>query len=172
VKGAIVNEPPEAGRAAPGEAPRILMFEDSAETMGGLRDYLVRRQGWAVDLTADESVLERLATERYDLILLDVMIHSRDANAPDAEQQNVSYAGVPWRTTGLHLLRRLREGAYAGEGGTSKDVPVIIVSAALSSSVRSEVERIGDVYGVFEKPFVLADLMEAMRKALKPRLAA
>lgn len=158
-------------REAEHSAPHILMFEDSEETMGGLRDYLVRRYRWRVDLTADASVLQRLAIERYDLILLDVMIHTHDSRAAEPEQQNVSFEGVPWRMTGLQFLQRLRRGDYSQETGTRPDVPVIIVSAALSSSVKGELEHDHDIHGVFEKPFVLAELVQAMLRALAARLA-
>jgi CheY-like chemotaxis protein len=152
--------------------PHILMFEDSEETMGGLRDYLVRRLHWRVELTADAAVLQRLGVERYDLILLDVMIHSHAPKTSGSEQQNVSFEGVPWRMTGLQFLQRLRRGDYAVAGGTRPDVPVIIVSAALGSSVKSEVEQDRNVFGVFEKPFVLSALLHAMQGALAAGPAA
>ena len=158
-------------REAEQSAPHVLMFEDSEETMGGLRDYLVRRLHWRVELTADAAVLQRLRTERYDLILLDVMIHTHDPKAAGPEQQNVSFLGVPWRMTGLHFLHCLRLGDYSSEAGTLRNVPVIIVSAALGSSVKSELEQDHDIRGVFEKPFVLSELLQAMQGALAARPA-
>jgi CheY-like chemotaxis protein len=157
--------------------PRILMFEDSETTMGGLRDYLKARYHWRVDLTADESILRRLAEVRYDLILLDVMIHTQDPAAGERQdptapqQQNVHFEGVSWRLTGLRFLQSLRRGEYDQGAGTPPDVPVIIVSAALTSSVKSELEQDRNVYGVFEKPFVLSELVKAIQAALEAKRA-
>jgi CheY-like chemotaxis protein len=160
-------------------APRILMFEDSETTMGGLRDYLQKRYHWSVDLTADQSILQRLGEVRYDLILLDVMIHTQDPataaagpREPDARQpQNVHFEGVSWRMTGLRFLQCLRRGEYDSGAGTPPDAPVIIVSAALTSSVKSELEQDRNVYGVFEKPFVLSELVKAIQAALEAKRA-
>lgn len=157
--------------------PRILMFEDSETTMGSLRNYLRTRYHWNVDLTADQSILQRLREVRYDLILLDVMIHAHDPAAAASErlepgapqQQNVQFEGVSWRLTGLRFLESLRRGEYANDGGTPPDAPVIIVSAALTSSVRSELEQDRNVYGVFEKPFVLSELVKAIQAALEAK---
>jgi two-component system response regulator RegX3 len=60
------------------QKPRILIVEDEAAIRDGLVDVLVYH-GYRVDAVADgKEGLEKALTGRYDLLLLDVMLPSRD----------------------------------------------------------------------------------------------
>ena len=148
--------------------PHILLFDDDDSAVRGLQEHLTNRLGWHVDLAADEGLLERLAFERYDLLLVDSMIHTQgDVNGQVV--RNVEYPGVIWRKTGLEFLRRLRRGDYGGPEGTPPDVPVIILSAIMGPSIESELGAGVAVQEMFEKPFRLEELVSAMCRLLKER---
>ena len=149
-------------------SPHILLFDDDDSAVRGLQEHLTNRLGWRVDLAADEGLLERLAFERYDLLLVDSMIHTQgDVNGQVV--RNVEYPGVIWRKTGLEFLRRLRRGDYGGVEGTPSDVPVIILSAIMGPSIESELGAGVAVQEMFEKPFRLEELVSAMCRLLKER---
>jgi CheY-like chemotaxis protein len=149
-------------------SPNILLFDDDDSALRGLQEHLTNRLGWRVDLAADEGLLERLAFECYDLVLVDSMIHTQgDANGRLV--RNVEYPGVTWRKTGLEFLRRLRRGDYRGASGTPSDVPVIILSAIMGLSIESELGVGVEVQEMFEKPFRLEELVSAMCRLLKEK---
>lgn len=148
---------------------KVLLLEDDFEAMGGLKEYIEEELGWQVELTAASDLLERLGRERFDLIIVDLMIHPSGVDADENEVQNVHFAGTPWLKTGLEFLRRLRKGAFSGEAGqgTPPDVPVIVLSAVADYSVRSELEKGIAVDDYMEKPFKLEEMVERMRKSLE-----
>jgi CheY-like chemotaxis protein len=150
------------------DSPRILLFDDDDSAVRGLQEHLTNRLGWHVDLAADEGLLARLASDRYDLLLVDSMIHTQgDVNGQVV--RNVQYPAVIWRKTGLEFLRRLRRGDYGGPGGTSPDAPVIILSAIMGPSIESELGVGVAVQEMFEKPFRLDELVRAMCRLLKEK---
>jgi DNA-binding response OmpR family regulator len=153
---------------APNQPPRILMFEDDDESMRGLQEYLVKQLGWQVDLAADIGLLERLARERYDLLLVDIMVHTQ-SKEEGGLVKNVEFPGLLWRKTGLEFLTRLRHGEYSGPDGTPSDVPVLILSAMAYSSIRNELGKDVHVQGLFEKPFILDELVTRMYELLQEK---
>jgi CheY-like chemotaxis protein len=143
---------------------RVLIFDDDYESMRTLKEYIESEGDWAIELSAERSLLARLACERFDLIVLDLMIHRTSLDDQERAVQNVHFEGVNWRETGLEFLRRLRAGAFRGpdDRGTPPDVPVIILSAVADESIRESLSG-GDATVVYaEKPFrldVVIDLM-------------
>jgi CheY-like chemotaxis protein len=154
-----------------GERKRILLFEDDYDSMGYFKSYLELVMGWYVELTADTGLLERLGQERFDLILIDLMIHHASRNADGRVVQNVHFENVNWKKTGLEFLRRLRNGEFSKEdsSGTSPDVPVIILSAVADDSVSKELEENVRFNGYVEKPFSLEDLQEKIVELLQEK---
>jgi CheY-like chemotaxis protein len=148
---------------------RILLFEEDFESMRGLKEHIEEETGWHVDLTAEAGLLERLSRERFDLIVVDLMIHPTSLDADGKEVQNVHFDGVHWLKTGLEFLRRLRKGEFSKEAGvgTSPDVPVIVLSAVADYSVEKELRKEISVDGYMVKPFRLQELVERMRRALE-----
>jgi CheY-like chemotaxis protein len=147
---------------------KILLFEDDFESMRYLKEHIEEELGWRVELTAEGSLLERLGHERFDLIVVDLMIHPTRLDADGREVQNVRFEDISWLRTGLEFLRRLRQGEFSQEMGlgTPPDVPVIILSAVADYSVEEEKGRI-QVQGYVEKPFRLDDIIGRMRALLE-----
>jgi len=148
---------------------RILLFEEDFESMYDLKEHLEEDIGWDVELTADRSLLERLRHERFDLIVVDLMIRPTSLDAEGREVQNVHFDGVNWHKTGLEFLRRLRKGEFSQKPdlGTPPDVPAIILSAVAGYSVTDELGEDVRFNGYLEKPFRLDELIEKIRELLQ-----
>lgn len=152
-----------------GKRKRILVFDDDFESMRDFKEYIEEEPEWDVELTANRSLLERLSHERFDLIIVDLMIRPASLDADGEEVQNVHFDGVNWQRTGLEFLRRLREGEFSEEVGlgTSPDVPAIILSAVASYSVTDELGENVRLNGYLEKPFRLEELVEKIHGLLQ-----
>jgi CheY-like chemotaxis protein len=148
---------------------RILLFEDDFESMRDLKEHLEEEMEWDVELTAEVDLLERLNRERFDLILVDLMIRPTSLDADGKEVQNVHFDGVNWHKTGLEFLRRLRRGEFSEKLGlgTSPDVPAIILSAVAGYSVTDELGEDVHLNGYLEKPFRLEEIVEKMCELLQ-----
>jgi len=146
----------------------VLVFEDDFDSMGALKEYTEAEFGWHVELSAERGLLERLAHERYDLIMVDLMIHSTSFDANGNEVQNVHFEGINWRETGLEFLRRLRRGEFSQEAGvgTQPDVPVMILSAIADETVGQEIDRDFSIQAYVEKPYRLEEIVSLMRELL------
>lgn len=144
---------------------RILIVEDDPERMGGLMEYLID-EGYEVELTADRALTERLCRERFDLLLVDVMI---SATAQDGVTPNLHFDGVQWTRTGLEFLKRLRQNQYSGPGseGTPGHVPVILLSAVADDSAEEDEEIVEMASKYVEKPFRLSSLSEIISDLLE-----
>jgi CheY-like chemotaxis protein len=148
---------------------RVLIFEDDFESMGALKEHVEAEFGWHVELSAERSLLDRLAHERFDLVMLDLMIHSTSFDAYGNEVQNVHFEGTNWRETGLEFLRRLRRGELSQEAGvgTQPDVPVMILSAIANETVQKEIDRDFCIQAYVEKPFRLEEIVNLMSELLQ-----
>ena len=153
----------------PGEHKTVLFFEDDYESLQDLKEYLEQYRGWQVELSAQADILDRLAHERFDLILVDLMIPPESLDASGQTVQNVHFEGVSWLKTGLEFLRRLRCGAFSGETGhgTPPDVPVIVLSAVANYSVESALPNQLAVADYVEKPFLVEDLLGRIDKLVQ-----
>lgn len=141
----------------------ILFFDDDYASMEPLKEAL-EEHGYAVLLTAAEAVLARLATERFDLVIVDVMIHPISPGRDEkAVVTNVQYQDVNWQQTGLEFLHRLRRGDYEGSDGqgTPRNVPAIILSATADPDEPHEAQAI------FEKPFDLDEVITKLDALLQ-----
>ena len=141
---------------------KILMFEDDYERMKPVKEYLEEKYGCAIVLTAEKNILERLKTESFDLLLVDRMIHTQGLDENGEEVENVHFSGINWRETGIEFLKRLRAGEFYLPGGTSPDVPAMVVSAVADTPTEKEI----GVSIYFEKPFRLEDLSNQVAKLL------
>jgi CheY-like chemotaxis protein len=158
----------------PTKLRRLLLFEDDYESMQDLKEYIEEEIHWEVVLSAQTTVLERLRHERFDVVVVDLMIHPTSFDAEGRQVENVHFVGVPWVKTGLEFLRRLRRGEFAGEAGagpsfagTAPDVPVLILSAVAGYSVTEELGKEIRVNAYVEKPFRLHDLVMRIRTLVK-----
>lgn len=142
---------------------RILLFDDDYVSLEPLKEAL-EDCGYTVVLGAGECLLEQLASERFDLICVDFMIHPQSpAREGEGVVANVHYPGVGWQETGLEFLRRLRRGEYAGadKRGTPPTVPAIILSATADPDAQY------DAQAIFEKPFDLIEVVETLDSLLQ-----
>ena len=148
---------------------KILIFDEDFESMRDLKEHLEEELGYAVTLTAEASLPERLRQERFDLVLVDIMIHPKSPDAEGQEVVNIHYDDIPWIKTGLEFLRRLREGEFTGDAGTgtSPDVPVIVLSAVASDSITAELKnhRLAQIY--MKKPYRFTEILSSINSLLK-----
>jgi len=129
---------PEGASASPGvKRERILVADDNAD----MREYIEHLLGssWDVFAVADgEQALHSLYTERFDLLLTDVMMPRMD---------------------GFQLLKVVRSDE------TLRDMPVIMISARAGEEARIEGREAGaDDYLV--KPFSARELVAQVRAQL------
>ena len=152
-----------------GKQIKILLFEDDYESMRHLKEHIEEEFGWQVALTAESTLLEHLGHERFDLLIVDLMIHPRSLDAYGQEVQNVRFDGIPWLRTGLEFLRRLRAGEFSREAGvgTLPQVPVIVLSAVADYSVENALEEEVRIEDYIEKPFRLEEMVEHIRRLLQ-----
>jgi CheY-like chemotaxis protein len=149
------------------EEKKILFLEDDGDSMLPLKDYL-ESKGWSVELTANAGILDRLARECFDLMLVDLMIYPEGPEENGGSKPNVQYAGVPWEKTGLEFIKRLRSGEYKGKGGgTPPNVPVIVLSAVANETAEEELENMELASRYIEKPFKLSVLKNAIEELLR-----
>src|SRR5258706_1393613 len=125
---------------------RILMIDDDARLAAMVRDYL-QGAGLQVEIAADgNSGLARLREQRFDLLLLDLML-------PDAD--------------GLDLCRRIR----AQSGRSGGDVPILMLTAKgdpLDRVVGLELGADDYVAKPFEPRELLARIRAIGRRARGP----
>ena len=151
------------------DTKRILMFEENYDSLKSLKEHLEERFGWQVELTAEESIRERLAETHFDLILVDLMIAPVSLNDKGKEVKNVHFDGVNWQETGREFLRRLRRGEFVREEGTGTpaEVPVIAFSAVASDTVKKELSGELKVSDYLSKPFRLEEIVARIREVMK-----
>ena len=139
---------------------KILLLDDDYESMYKFKTHLEEEMNWDVELSAEEELLERLGRERFDLIVLDLMIRPRSIDMYGEESQNIHYENVKWDRTGLEFLHRIRKGEYNGEKsqGTPSNVPIIVLSAVVDSAADSEWGKTLQNERYLEKPFNMSDL--------------
>jgi CheY-like chemotaxis protein len=145
---------------------RILLFEDEAESMQYLKEYLEEDFGWSVEMTAEVGVLDRLKKEKFDLIVVDLMIHPEMDTSPGESIRNVHYDGVNYKGTGLEFIRHLRAGEYSSQEGTDKDVPVVVISAFSDSVPEFKDDHPLSKISFFYKPFLLHELVAELKKLI------
>jgi CheY-like chemotaxis protein len=115
---------------------RVLVLDDDT-SLQKLVSTLLRRQGHRVDVVSSGSqALEKIATNRYDALLLDVMTPTDG---------------------GFTVIRHLRE----SDPPLLKRV--VLLTASPDSLLRS-VEN--DIFGIVHKPFEAENLLETVARAI------
>ena len=153
----------------PNEPKRLLFFEDDYDNLRHLREYLETDLGWQVEVTAEAGILERLATEAFDLILIDIMVRPESLDAQGNKVHNVHFPDISWLRTGLEFLERLRRGEFVAVPGqgTAPDVPVIVLSAVAHYSVEDFLPPSTETSDYVEKPFRVSDLVARIERLMQ-----
>jgi CheY-like chemotaxis protein len=147
---------------------KLLLLDDDYESMEGLQLYMQNELGLRVEFSADANLLKRLDQEKFDLIIVDLMIHPHSPNAQNEQVQNIHYDGVRWDRTGLEFIRRFRAGEYTRTGkGTSTSVPIIVLSAVADSTMNREWGKTIQSEHHLEKPFRLSELSNLICRLLQ-----
>lgn len=146
---------------------QILLFDDDYESMEPLKVFLEEVNGYQVDLTARADITQRLASEQFDLLCIDLMIHPVSLDAQLQEVTNLHFTGINWQKTGLALLERLRQGDFShNPGGTRATVPVIVLSAVADRSTEDLTVTDDPFTEYWEKPFDLEAILGAIERLL------
>ena len=142
---------------------RILLMEDDYASMCDTKEFL-EELGHEVELTASATILNRLAREKFDLIIVDIMIQPKSINGKE-QIDNVHYDNVNWSLTGTEFAMRLRRGDYTSDSpeATPPDVPVIILSAVAGPPVPNTLPNLFRM----EKPFRLSQLAEKIKEIVR-----
>ena len=101
-----------------------------------------------------EEAYEKLFNEKYDCLILDIMLPHKGQNIP---------INTPSYRTGIHLLEMVKKGSFKRNQG----IRVIIVSAIVDLV---DVEKIKSEYSIdhyLEKPFKPPLLLEVVRRVLE-----
>lgn len=154
----------------PARRKKLLLLDDDYESMESLQSYLQTELGFDVEASADSNLLKRLDQEKFELLIVDLMIHPYSPNAQHGDVQNIHYNNVRWECTGLEFIRRFRNGEYTSSGqGTSVSVPIIILSAIADSSANREWVKIIQSEHHMEKPFRLSELISLIEHLLEEK---
>ena len=122
-----------------GPSAKTILVADDEASMRKVIERRLQAWGYGVVIAVDGLEAVRLAKERRpDLILLDVMMPGLN---------------------GLDVCRQLK-----GEGSTAP-IPVIIVTAKESRTIRDEVTEAG-ANGFIQKPYEFDELLRTIRGAL------
>jgi len=150
------------------QTKRILLLDDDYESMSPLKFFLEAVHGHSVELSAAADIPDRLRTERFDLLCVDLMIHPVSLDAQNQEVTNLHFVGVNWQKTGLTFLQKLRQGAFAQREtvGTSPQVPVLILSAVANHLLDEQLIAADPHTAYLEKPFDLEELMSMLEQLL------
>jgi len=133
--------------------------EDDADDM--LWTLLVKESYDVTPVRTGVEAWESLQDTKYDLVLLDIML------PPDHEEVISPLAGVQRLDMGLYLLKELRDGKFEPDG-TSRDVPVVVVSAVPGMDRWSKLRQlVGNDQRCLEKPVSPYDVVDVVIQALE-----
>lgn len=151
------------------EPRNILLFDDDYESMEPLKLFLEVVHGFTVELTAAQTILQRLTEKRFDLLCVDLMIHPVSLDAAGQEVENLHFPDVNWQVTGLEFLKRLRRGDFCQQrtGGTAPQVPVIVLSAVATQSIDAMLKQEVQPLAHIEKPFDLEEMIACIDQLLR-----
>ena len=117
---------------------RVVVIEDDKD-INELLSYNLRKEGFGVVQVFDgQKAYDYIAENRYDLVILDLMLPGRD---------------------GYEICEKIRRSLYG------KNVPVIIVSAKTEWDDEFRALKLGADYYV-EKPFDIKDFLSVTREAI------
>jgi CheY-like chemotaxis protein len=152
------------------KAIKVLIIEDDKNTVRALmalKEQIEKNFLCSVLISANISLLNLLKEEHYDLLIVDLMIHSSGKDEKGQEYKNIYFEGVNWKKTGIEFVRQIRQGAFWGESGigTPPTVPIIVLSAITDVGADS-FTGLEDI-NYCDKPFRFDDLINRIEKVIK-----
>ncbi len=144
----------------------VLYIEDYPMVREDIINHLKRSIPRLEEIETADSASEAeqmLREKKYDLLLLDIrLVNSENDFGPFQETH--------WTRTGKKLLELLRDGEYKADGGTSHNVPVVVISAVRNRTAMEEIIQIGRrdncILEYLSKPVRLPIIQEAVEKIL------
>lgn len=139
-----------------------LYVEDYTDVSEKIIDFLSRVvPKLKIEIVKSASEAEKKLREmKYDLLLLDIRL---------VEPEGDYFKGTFWTRAGQNLLKLIRNGEYEPKG-TSRSVPVIVISAVSNQESVEEIKNIGQKDGNFleyyNKPVSLNEIFNSVNKAL------
>lgn len=118
---------------------KILVVDDQPVAVKVSKKILEKRGYAVIGVTSGEECLKKAASEKPDLILLDVML-------PEV--------------SGMYLCECLKKGA------ATKDIPIIMITALTGESLEDSRKKSGAAY-LIRKPCDPSDLLWAIEDVLK-----
>ena len=142
---------------------KILFVEDDLpkEAADNMAWMLLCDEGYdVIPARTGQEAWNNLMEMRFDLIIFDIMLPpNHGAKIPDLSR-------VQRLDMGLHLLKELRAGAFELQG-TSRDVPVVVVSAVPGVDRWDKIrELVGGDHWCLVKPVSPHSLIEVVKQAL------
>ncbi len=144
--------------------PSILIVED--ELVKPLEENffveLLQEKGYKLDFaeTGNEAYT-KLAENTYNMILMDIMIKP----AAGGEQVNEELTGILRANMGVELIKWIREGEFAKQGGVSKTTPMIVVSATTGHERWEKIKKyIVDRDDILYKPCSPEEIVERIEE--------
>ncbi len=144
---------------------RILFFEDDFTSISGLL-FLLRKK-YEITIGATQEIVNCDRNEDFDLLILDIMIHSNGLNPnPNSGSDfaiNLQYPNIDWHSTGIELLKKIRDGKLIKKG-IPKDIPVIVLTAREITKEELSKYKVNDV---LIKPILLEVVYNTIERLLE-----
>jgi len=147
---------------------RILIFDDDKISFQYTKSIL-EDNNYLVEIITDKKIFKRLKNVCFDLVCIDMLIHSHSLG-PDGEAiENIKFDNANWKETGLEFYRRLRVGLLndSKQFGTQRNVPVIFLSAlpeiAMNASILQSINQDENTYHI-RKPIRSDELLDLISK--------
>lgn len=143
---------------------RILFFEDQIEASQFYIEAL-NDEGYDVTVTANEKKIFITPKEPFDLLLLDIMIKTKEHDDDERFEGNLHFEGIKWSETGLEFFKRIRQGDYI-EYGLSKDITCIVVTAIADADVIEQLYTLKPKE-IIGKPYKVETLLKEVRSVFE-----
>jgi len=147
-----------------GQKKSILFIEDQKDASEFHIEALIDA-GYDVTVTAKEIDIFKLREKPFDLMILDIMIKTKDCDEDDDMfEGNLHFDGVNWDETGLEFFKRVRQEKY-NEYGIPEDIPCIVATAVGDVDVIEQIYKLNPKE-VIGKPYKVDKLLKEVESIL------
>ena len=131
---------------------RVLFLEDEEDLVEYLPHLLKEKALEVIGTASIDEALERLATEDFDAVLLDVMMTPTE----DMDAEELDYG----RETGVEVARRMK--------ATKPDVPIVAFTVITDSEILTEL-REARVTKILNKPAEPEQITDALWQVIRTK---